>query len=266
MLDERLRVIVEDLGQIVYPSCDELWLYESKRRMWYWLQAHGVPHPQTWVFYDHREALAFARSAELPIVGKSDFGSAASGVRIFRSRMGLVRWIQRCFGRGVIQRDGDPRDRHWGDVLLQKYLPEVKEWRMIRVGDSYFGRQKLKKGAYHSGTHLYGWLDPPQELLDLTRDITEKGRFTSMAIDIFETVGGTYYVNELQTVFGATQTHQMRVNGSPGRYVFDKEKGLWRFEEGEFNRNDSCNLRVQALLDLLEERGSKLLHRQTERK
>ena len=35
MYDERLRIIVEDLGKIIYPEYKEIWFYESKRRMHY---------------------------------------------------------------------------------------------------------------------------------------------------------------------------------------------------------------------------------------
>lgn len=100
MFDERIRVIAKDLGKIIFPGSDELWFFESKRRMHYWLQAHGVPHPKTWVFYDLKQALAFADHAELPVVYKSDLGSGASGVRIFRKRDFLSRHIQKCFKQG----------------------------------------------------------------------------------------------------------------------------------------------------------------------
>lgn len=256
MFDERLRVMVEDLGKIIYPSYDELWFYESKRRMCYWLQAHGIPHPQTWIFYNCEEALEFARNTRLPIVFKSDFGSAASGVIIFHSRLRLIRWIKRCFRKGTIRKDEDPRDRQWGVVLLQEYLPNAKEWRIIRIGDSYFGHQKLRKGDFHSGSRMYGWYDPPRELLDFTREITEDSKFTSMCVDIFETMDGKYFVNELQSLFGASQPHQMRVNGKQGRYIYDSQKEQWRFEEGEFNTNGSCNLRVEVLLKILKHNRS----------
>jgi hypothetical protein len=251
MYDERLRVMVEDMGKIIYPSYNELWFYESKRRMCYWLQAHGISHPQTWIFYNFSDAMEFTRNTELPIVFKSDFGSAASGVRVFRSRLLLRRYIKRCFGKGIVRKDEDPRDRSWGSVLLQEYLADAKEWRMIRIGDSYFGHQKLRKGNFHSGSRIYGWYDPPRELLDFTREITEEGKFTSMCIDILETMNGNYYVNELQSLFGASQPHQMRVNGKPGRYIYDSQKKHWQFEEGEFNTNGSCNLRIKALLKTL---------------
>ena len=251
MYDERLRVMVEDMGKIIYPSYDELWFYESKRRMCWWLQAHDIPHPKTWIFYNCDEALTFARNTELPIIFKSDFGSGASGVKIFRSRSRLIRWIKLYFRRGAIRKDEDPRDRQWGSVLLQEYLPDVAEWRMRRIGDSYFGTQKLKVGEFHSGTGVDVWYDPPRRLLEFTRELTEASRFRSMSLDIFETLDGEYLVNELQSVFGTNRPYEMLVNGKPGRYLYDHNARSWHFEEGIFCQNGSCNLRVADLLGIL---------------
>ena len=247
MYDERVRVMVEDLGKIVYPSYNELWFYESKRRMCYWLQAHDLPHPKTWIFYDCDDAIEFARNVELPIVFKSDFGSAASGVRIFHSRPRLMQYIKRCFTKGVTRKEEDPRDRSWGSVLLQEYLPDAKEWRMIRIGDSYFGHQKVQKGDFHSGSGLTAWENPRHELLDLVRETTDKGEFRSMCLDIFEQ-GGKYFVNELQTYFGWIRPYQMVVGGKAGRYLYDLSVQKWAFEEGIYCQNGGCNLRVANLL------------------
>jgi len=251
MYDERLRVMAQDLGKIIYPTYDELWFYESKRRMHYWLEANKVPHPRTWVFYDRRQALDFCRTVELPIVFKADLGSGASGVKIFRNRLALRRFVNRCFKKGMVRRDADPRDRQWGCVLLQEYLADAAEWRMIRLGKYFFGHQKLKKGDFHSGSGRFRWADPPKALLDFTYELTEQGHFTSMNLDIFETPDGRYLVNELQSVFGTKRPYQMVVNGKPGRYIRDEASGTWWFDEGIFCQNGCCNLRVEDLLSRL---------------
>ena len=64
MYEERLRIMTEDLDKIVYPSYNEIWLYESKRRMRDWLLAHNIPHPKTWIFYDLEQATDFIDEAE----------------------------------------------------------------------------------------------------------------------------------------------------------------------------------------------------------
>ncbi len=249
MYDERFKIMVEELGKIIYPTYDELWMYESKRRMYYWLKANKVPHAKTWVFYDRQEALEFAKQTELPIVYKANFGAGAYGVKIFRNRSRLLRFVNRCFSKGFII-GRDIRDKQWGSVLFQEYLPDIAEWRIVRLGKSYFGHQKLKKGQYHSGSKKIGWYAPPKNLLDFAREVAERGGFSSMNLDIFETGDGKYLVNELQSVFGQSSLHQMIINGKPGRYIFDNAAGTWRFEEGSFCRNNMCNLRVQDLLEI----------------
>ncbi|MBP8302516.1 MAG: hypothetical protein KBE04_00140 [Phycisphaerae bacterium] len=249
MFDERLRILVQDLGKVIFPTLDEIWFYESKRRMHYWLAANGVPHPRTWVFYDRSQALAFAQEAALPIVFKADFGSGSKGVRILRDRRAMRRLIRRCFRRGFLKTGSDRRDRQWGSVLFQEFLQDAAEWRMIRIGDSFFGYEKLRKGGFHSGSHRWRHGRPSSDLLDFVKEITERHGFKSMDIDVLVTPQHGYLVNELQTVFGMGNPYEMCVvNGRPGRMVYDEGTKDWRFEEGLFCQNKLCTLRVQTLV------------------
>jgi len=251
MYDERLRIMSEELNKRIYPSYKGLWIYESKRRMHYWLRANKIPHPKTWVFYDLEQALDFANNVELPIVFKSDLGSGASGVKIFRHRRRLIRFVKRCFRKGFIRTRGYPLDRQWGSMLFQEYLPGVKEWRMIRIDNSYFGHQKGQIGDFHSGTDIVIFAEPPEELLNFVRKVTDASEFDSMNLDIFETSDGRYLVNELQTVFGSDPS-QMEIGGKPGRYTYDQDRKRWIFEEGIFWQNNCCNLRVEHLVKSLD--------------
>jgi glutathione synthase/RimK-type ligase-like ATP-grasp enzyme len=250
MFDDRLRILSEELGRIVYPSVKECWLYESKLRAREWLDAHRLPHPRTWVFHDRGEAIRFARTAPLPIVYKTNSGGSASGVRILRDRRRLTAIIRRAFDVGIAPSGQGPVERQAGVVYLQEYLPNVNEWRMVRIGDSFFGYRKERgDGEFHSASHSWSWLDPPRTLLDFLRKVTDMGQFTSMSVDVFETTNGGLLVNELHTVFGAsTPVDQLRVNGRPGRYVYREPTDEWVFEEGDYSRNACSNLRVSYLL------------------
>jgi len=249
MFDERLRVMVSQLGLNIYPSLDEIWLYESKRRTQLFLEASGLPHPRTWCFYDLNEAIDFLNTAQLPLVFKADAGATTSGVVILRNRKKARDFVLRAFRRGFAPSRRNPMDRQWGFVILQEYLPDAREWRMVRIGDSFFGYRKEKVGDFHSGSHAWSWLDPPRPLLNLLREVTERGGFTSMNVDIFETQDGRLLVNELQAVFGAsTPVDQLRVNDKPGRYRYQKASGEWVFEEGDFSRNACANRRILYLL------------------
>ncbi len=248
MVKERLRVLEEALGYAAVPSSREIWMYEDKRRMAYWLQAHRIPHPRTWIFYDPAEAAAFAARCELPMVFKLNFGAAATGVWIVRSRRELQRRIRRAFRHGLAGRGMDRRDREWGAVLLQEYLPGVKEWRLVRIGDSYFGHPKGRRGDFHSGSGVALWDAPEPRHLELLHRVTETGGFRSMDVDVFETADGRLLVNELQAVFGASvAVDQCRVDGRPGRFV-RREGGRWEFEAGDFARNACANERIRDAL------------------
>jgi hypothetical protein len=243
VLKDRLELLERDLGQQVFPSAAERWLYEDKIRTADWLTAHRLPHPATWVFHDRAEAEAFATTCALPIVTKTSFGAAATGVRLLRRRRQVLATVAQAFGPGVTANGADRRDRQWGRILLQEHVDVLREWRMVRIGDAYFGHPKGRRGDFHSGSGTVAWDVPSPPLLDLLHEITELGRFRSMAVDVFETVTGRLLVNELQTVFGAgTSVDQMRVDGQPGRMIRGADG--WRFEVGDFARNACANARV----------------------
>jgi len=252
MYDERLRIMTKDMGKIIFPSYDELWFWESKRRMHYWLHANDVPYPKTWIFYDRKAALRFAEQTPLPIVFKSDMGSGATGVIIFRERSCLKKHILRCFGRGFTTYRKAPNDREWGNIFLQEYIENAREWRIIRIGESYFGYEKLMGRGFHSGSHRSRHGLPPADLLDLAQEVTDKGKFLSMDLDILVTPGTRPLVNELQPIFGMEYTTEACiVDGKTGRMLYDTTHNSWQFEAGSFCRNQLCNLRVIALLETL---------------
>ncbi|NBB78319.1 MAG: hypothetical protein GVY36_02575 [Verrucomicrobia bacterium] len=242
----------QELGLKLYPDSSECWVYENKIRMRDWLQVSGFPHPRTWVFSRREHAEAFAADCELPVVFKTGFGAAATGVKVVRSRRQLRRIIRRSFGRGHVPAGHDMRDREWDRILLQEFIPDAIEWRMVRIGDSYFGHPKGRLGDFHSGSGRVDWAVPEPRHLELLHRVTQHGGFRSMAVDIFETIDGQLLINELQTVFGAsTSIDQMRVEGRAGRMLRTQD-GDWRFQEGDFARNACANARV---LDLLSATG-----------
>ncbi len=250
IFDERIHILVNFLGKKIYPDIPGIWIYESKRRTRDWLLTHHIEHPQTWVFTDENEANQFASKCSLPVVFKTNTGAGANGVMIIKKRAELKNLIHRCFETGLIVERGDPRDRQWGCVILQEYLPDVKEWRMVRIGDSYFCRFKEKSGEFHSGSGTVSWAQPPQILLDRLRTITDENGFTSMNIDFFETTDGRYLVNEMHTVFGGIIDKNVKRNEAHmGRFKFDSSRNVWSFESGYFYQNACANLRIEYALN-----------------
>ncbi len=252
MYDERLYLIEHQLKKVLFPSFEELWIWESKRRMHYWMVLNNIPHPKTWVFYSLKTALEFTEKVELPVVFKSDMGSGATGVIIFRDRSKLKRHTRRCFKKGFTTYRRVPNDKEWGFILFQEYIKNAREWRMIRIGNSYFGYEKLKVGDFHSGSHQWRYGLPPSEILDFLKMVTDRGNFLSMDLDVLISEDGDLLVNELQTLFGMGNPYEMCVvENQPGRMIYEKEKGEWQFEAGSFCQNYLCNERVITLLELV---------------
>ena len=128
------------------------------------------------------------------------------------------------------------------------------EWRILKIGNSYFGHQKLFKGEFASGSGRVGWVAPPVELLKMVRELCVKGGFPCMDADIFETKDGKYYINELQAVFGSYLDYQMSINGVHGRYV--DTNGEFVFQEGDFNVFGSQKLKIEHFVSLLKNNGN----------
>ena len=89
LYDERIYTLKYILGKRVYPTYEEIIIYENKRMLSYWLKSLGIPHPQTWIFYDKEKAIDFSDNCRFPIVGKTAIGAGSSGVQILRTRNGL---------------------------------------------------------------------------------------------------------------------------------------------------------------------------------
>lgn len=248
MQDERLRILDEEMQQTIYPSMKEIWLYENKRVQNYWLKAHGFKTSRTWVFYDKLEALKFLDSAKYPLVFKSNLGASASGVYIIQTKKEAISKAKRFLQDGYSLKGGKSKGKQKGSLYIQEYLPKVKEWRMVRIGDSYFGHGKDMKGQFHSGSGKANWDIPSKKAFEILHDITEKGKFTSMDVDLFEDSDGNFYVNELQTVFGnSIAVEQLKLDGVPGRMLRD-EQGNFNFEAGSFCVNHLCNLRLEYII------------------
>lgn len=265
MYDERLYFITKCLNKKIYPSYDECYIYESKNRMFYWLEANGFPHVETHVFYDKNEALNFLNKCEYPLVYKPNLGSSCVGIKFVNNYKEGKKLVNKAFpykgiGMGMIKKHktrykfiNRPAldDRQYNYIMFQKKEDVIAEWRIIKIGDSFFGHQKLtdKKG-FHSGAGVGAiWKKPPKKLLDLCDSICSKGNFYSMACDIFETKEKKYYVNELQTTFGSYAESQMIIDNKPGRYI--KKNNDYVFQEGIFNRHGSYLLRVEHFVKML---------------
>ncbi len=281
LYDERLSILIKELNLKVFPTLKEILIYENKRYFSFWLDAHNIPHPDTKVFFNEKEALSFISRCKFPIVGKMNIGASGRGVEILRTKTNAKKYIHEIFVKGKTPQTGPnlrkgnkvkrimnkiknpselmnrlkvykaiSSDVQKGFVILQDFISHDYEWRVVRIGDSFFAHKKLLKKEKASGSLLKGYVDPPKNLLDFVKEITDRFGFYSQAVDIFETDHGKYLVNEMQCIFGQSDPYQMLVDGKPGRYLNKDDQ--WIFEEGMFNENESYNLRLDYVISQLD--------------
>jgi glutathione synthase/RimK-type ligase-like ATP-grasp enzyme len=277
--DEKWWALSQSKQTLTYPSVKEIFLYENKRNLRDWLLVCKVPHPETFVFFEKDEAMAFAQSnVQFPIVGKTNIGASGNGVVVLRNRNQLNEYVLSAFGEGVKYKSGpkwlkgsiwkklfkvlkDPNffkkrmaeyrlakaETQRDMMILQEFVEHEFEWRCVRIGESYFAHKKLAINNMSSGTLLKGYGSVPFELLDFIRNLTEENQLSSVSIDIFESPKG-YLVNEIQTFFGQSDPYQMLIDGIQGRYIYRDNR--WQFEEGEFNQWECYQLRLSHALEL----------------
>jgi hypothetical protein len=281
LFGERIYILDKVKGYFVYPSADEIMIYENKRFLSFWLKANGIPCPETHVFYDERKAREYVSAASYPLVAKVNIGASGSGVRILHYFQEASEYINRTFsGKGAPRRWGPNMEKdgflkrgvhyllHPGDiknktriyqarrmdpqsgfVLFQEFIPHGFEWRVVRIGDSFFSHKKLKLKDKASGSLMKNYDDPPLKLLSFVKELTDRFHFRSQAVDLFESISGNYLINEMQCIFGQSDYYQMLVNGKPGRYLWKENN--WMFEQGDFNGNESYDLRIDYIIESL---------------
>lgn len=280
LYDERLYILDKVLKYFVYPGFDEVSLHENKRYLSFWLEANQLPHPKTDVFYRFSDAQNFINFTSFPIVSKMNIGASGAGVKILKSQKEALDYIDSAFSKDGIKQYWGPNikmggfskrifrvlnnpslikkridsykvnynERQKDFVIFQQFVDHDYEWRVVRIGNSYFGHKKIKMGEKASGSKGINYDTPPTELLDFVKGICEQHNFNTMAIDLFNNEKGGYYINEMQCIFGHVQSYICEKDGQPGRFVFMNNK--WVFEEGLFNTNLSYDLRLENALEI----------------
>ena len=120
-----------------------------------------------------------------------------------------------------------------------------------KIGDYYFGFEKIIIGEFHSGSQNLDYGMPPDNCLELAKEVTEKYNFKYVSIDIFLTSDGLYLINEIQPYFAQKDEEPFRINNKTGALFFDEFDRKWKFEKGKFCKNNLSNLRIKEIIKQL---------------
>lgn len=100
-----LRVIEEQLRLPVFPDMATCWHFDDKIAQAYLLEALGIPHPRTWVFWRPADALEWCGRATYPAVVKLPVGAGSTNVRLIRDAGAARAHVRECFsGSGCVVR------------------------------------------------------------------------------------------------------------------------------------------------------------------
>lgn len=278
IFDEKIYFLEYFKNHKIFPGFLETFIYENKATLALFLQTNNISHPETFVSSNKTESLEFIRNRSYPIVAKTLIGAAGSGVKIIKTHKEAKEYVLKAFTTGIKRRFGPNRktgnpkawftkaikspeyflkklklykernqDVQKNIVLFQEYIPHDYEWRCVKIGESFFAYKKMKIGEMTSGSKQFEYGAPPEKILSFTKELCDRFLFNFMAVDLFYS-NNQIYVNELQTIFGHKNPYITKVNNKPGRYIYKDNR--WVFEEGNFNTNESYDLRLETAINL----------------
>jgi glutathione synthase/RimK-type ligase-like ATP-grasp enzyme len=133
------------LGVPVWPDAATRWHYDDKAAQAWLLALIGAPTPETRVFTDKDDALAWARATTYPQVFKLSGGASSQSVCLVRSFDAAARLIGRGFYRGL-------SGHHDLDAISRDRRDAV--WRRLRALPRDLAREALHSARY-GASHLF---------------------------------------------------------------------------------------------------------------
>lgn len=236
-----LPVIENEMGIKCFPDLATSWHYDDKIKQYYLLKQHNFPIAQSWIFWDKKSALEWAKTAELPVVFKLKGGAGSSNVVLVRSRSKLRRLIGRMFGPGIrsghVDYFGSVRFRHFNlkkearqyaikarnflygrdispfwqkhknYVYFQKFLPgNDHDTRVTITGERGFAFKRFVRpnDFRASGSNMYDMNRDriDMNLVEIGFQISEKLGFQAMAYDFVYDEKGNPALLEMSYCYG----------------------------------------------------------------
>lgn len=114
---KRILFALEQAGITVFPNINTGWHFDDKVAQKYLLEAIDAPMVPSYVFYDKKDALKWAKRTSYPKVFKLKGGAGATNVKLVRTQLEALKLIDKAFSKGFPQFD---RFNHLKE-RLQKY-------------------------------------------------------------------------------------------------------------------------------------------------
>src|SRR5690554_2293936 len=111
---KRILFSLEHAGIKVFPDFNTGWHFDDKVAQKYLLEAIDAPLVPSYVFYDKKEALDWAKSTTYPKVWKLKGGAGAANVKLVQNKKEATKLINTAFSKGFSQfnRLGNLKERY----------------------------------------------------------------------------------------------------------------------------------------------------------
>ena len=97
LYDEKIYILYNVLKFKIFPAPLEIFLYENKRFLSFWLKANNIPHPRTQTFYHEAELKEYIKTTQFPLVAKTNIGASGSGVIILKNKADATHYKECIF-------------------------------------------------------------------------------------------------------------------------------------------------------------------------
>lgn len=103
---KRILFALEHAGIKVFPDFRTGWHFDDKVAQKYLLEAIEAPLVPSYVFYDKKQALAWAKKTSYPKVFKLKGGAGATNVKLVKNYAQAIKLIDKAFNNGFAQFNG----------------------------------------------------------------------------------------------------------------------------------------------------------------
>jgi glutathione synthase/RimK-type ligase-like ATP-grasp enzyme len=234
--ETKIYILEKVLTKICLPSYAELWSYEDKLRMSFLLKIHGLPGVDTFITFNHKEALSYSDANVFPVVSKISTGSASKGVELIRNSKEGKKLINKIFGSGYKTYWKYLKQKNY--IYWQKFIHDaVFDLRILVVDNKLFGSYRYpRKGDFRasgSGVHEYG--DLPQEAMRIAIQTHKKLNTRFLAVDfVYSPSQKRYFIIEASVFISLGTAPELIINGVPGYYSYSEKDDSFTFEKGKY--------------------------------
>lgn len=262
---KRILFALEQAGIKVFPDFNTGWHFDDKVAQKYLLEAIDAPLVPSYVFYDKKEALAWAKEATYPKVFKLKGGAGAKNVKLVKTYRDAKNLINQAFNKGFPQFDkignfkerinkfNNGQDNLWGlvkgagrlfitpdfsklqsnesgYVYFQDFIPNNNsDIRVIIIQNKAFAIERMVRSndfrASGSGDINYSHTNIDINIINIAFEINRKIKSQSIAFDFVLDTDNKPLVIEISYGFSVK--------------AYDECPGYWNkdleWHEGSFN-------------------------------